>query len=260
MSFFFNTYVSKILRWLFLAVGFGALVYSIWIVERKYAKLVCKKIFVDILPARGQQFITENEAYSYLLACDTLLPGTTLIKDINLRRIEDRMKSHTFVRFCSASKDWKGILKITILPKRALARFVDEYQAGCYLDEIGETMPLSASYTPRVLLVGGKSWFTAPYPPSLNNFPFGKALLTTLQAIDEKPFWKAQVSYITVDANQELIFSTQLSRHRIYFGKAEDIECKMEKLKLFYHAILPYKGWDAYKKVTLKFDNQIVCE
>jgi cell division protein FtsQ len=39
-----------------------------------------------------------------------------------------------------------------------------------------------------------------------------------------------------------------------------DIEAKFKKIKIFYKEILPAKGWDTYRKVSVKYRNQIICE
>ena len=46
----------------------------------------------------------------------------------------------------------------------------------------------------------------------------------------------------------------------IEFGKAEQIEEKFSKLAIFYQKILPFKGWNTYNRVNLKYFNQIDCE
>jgi cell division protein FtsQ len=52
----------------------------------------------------------------------------------------------------------------------------------------------------------------------------------------------------------------QVGKQYIEFGKAEQIEEKFSKLTIFYQKILPFKGWNTYKRVNLKYFNQIVCE
>jgi cell division protein FtsQ len=39
-----------------------------------------------------------------------------------------------------------------------------------------------------------------------------------------------------------------------------DLEAKFKKIKILYKEILPVKGWDFYKKISVKYKNQIVCE
>ena len=58
----------------------------------------------------------------------------------------------------------------------------------------------------------------------------------------------------------EMILYPQVTRQYVQFGTIDDWERKMAKLKIFYDRILPFKGWNSYTRVNLKYDNQIICE
>ena len=42
-------------------------------------------------------------------------------------------------------------------------------------------------------------------------------------------------------------------------GKLENVGKKMENLRLFLEEGIALKGWNVYKEINLKFENQIVC-
>ena len=46
---------------------------------------------------------------------------------------------------------------------------------------------------------------------------------------------------------------------RIVLGKVEGCEERLEKLMLFLKDGIAKKGWNRYKEINLKFDNQVVC-
>ena len=85
-------------------------------------------------------------------------------------------------------------------------------------------------------------------------------MLGLIHYINEHPFWKSQIAEMYVNKKGEVTFYTQISKQRVEFGKPENIEAKFKKLKIFYKEILPAKGWNNYEKVSLKYNNQIVCE
>jgi cell division protein FtsQ len=78
--------------------------------------------------------------------------------------------------------------------------------------------------------------------------------------IDEDEFWKAQIAQIEIDKAGEMLIYPQVGKQVIEFGTADNYEVKLKKLKLFFKKILPYKGWNTYTKVNIKYNNQIVCE
>lgn len=241
-----------------LALGLLLLVICIVQVEKKYNQQQCKDIQVIILPNAGQRFIEEKTILAYLAAKKTSLLGSTPLHQIKAKELENIIKSYNFVQICSVHKNWQGNLKITILPRSILARIINMSELDCYIDTTGRIVPLSTIYTPNVLLIESKK--TYDLNSNILASAEGQGLFNMLQLITEDPFWKAQVTHISITPQDEFILSTQFSNHKVYFGKADNMEKKMQKLKLFYEVILPYKGWNAYRQINLKFDNQIVCE
>jgi cell division protein FtsQ len=90
----------------------------------------------------------------------------------------------------------------------------------------------------------------------------GKQLIELLIAIRQDSFWRAQITELTVEQSGEIMLRTQVGDQTIDFGLPVDTDMKFQKLKLFYKNIVPTtpKGLDTYKKVSVKFKNQIVCE
>ena len=140
-----------------------------------------------------------------------------------------------------------------------MARITRQNAPEAYISAEGEILPLSEKYTARVMLVGG------PYTAQLirngvlkdeNNHQ----IFELLKFIDKDEFWKAQIAQLDIDAKGDIIMHPQVGKQSIEFGKADQIEEKFAKLTLFYQKILPFKGWNTYNRVNLKYLNQIVCE
>jgi cell division protein FtsQ len=60
--------------------------------------------------------------------------------------------------------------------------------------------------------------------------------------------------------NQEMVLYLQLGRQVVDFGNLTQWKSKLDRFKVFYKEILPRKGWNAYRKISLRFDKQIICE
>ena len=72
-------------------------------------------------------------------------------------------------------------------------------------------------------------------------------------------FLKAQITALEFDDKDEIIMYPRVGDHKIILGKAQNIEEKFEKLKIFYRHGLEKVGWDRYSHINLKFENQVVC-
>ena len=46
----------------------------------------------------------------------------------------------------------------------------------------------------------------------------------------------------------------------IYFGTIDNYKKKFKKLEATYKKGFLYKGWNKYKSINLKFENQVECE
>ena len=250
--------LRRLIKGLGLVISSTLLLVAIVFAETRQAGRTCTGIEVVMRGDTTQQFL-EKEDLLKRLKVDTAVAITdTPLQAIDTRSIESTLKSDNFVREGIAYKSWKGALKIAILPRRPIARILYPQQQSQYIDEDGTLLPLSDRYTARVLLLEVES--LRGIRRSLNEHDYGTALLALLKYIDQDPFWRAQIAHMCIDAKGKIVMNTQVSKQRIEFGLPESIEKKLAKLKLFYKQIIPYQGWNTYKRVNLEFDNQIVCE
>ena len=84
-----------------------------------------------------------------------------------------------------------------------------------------------------------------------------------VQFINKNAFWKAQIAQIHVNKENEISLYLQVGNPEINFGRLEnqeDINKKMNKLDIVCKKILTTKGWNTYKKISLKYNNQIICQ
>jgi cell division protein FtsQ len=85
-------------------------------------------------------------------------------------------------------------------------------------------------------------------------------LFKLINYINNDEFLKAQIAQIHFKADNEIILYPQMTKQAITFGSYENMELKFKKLMIFYQQILPRKGWNVYKKVNLKYKDQIICD
>ena len=76
--------------------------------------------------------------------------------------------------------------------------------------------------------------------------------------VNKSDFWKSQITQLHFYDN-EFIIIPRVGDHKIYFGELLNINSKLENLFQFYTKVIPTKGWQKYKNVILKYENQIVC-
>ena len=75
----------------------------------------------------------------------------------------------------------------------------------------------------------------------------------------DNSLWNAQIEQINVTAQKELELIPRVGENVIFLGKPENYEEKLDRLKTFYEKGLNKVGWNKYSRISLEFNNQIIC-
>ncbi len=139
-------------------------------------------------------------------------------------------------------------LQVNVTQRRPLARW---HRGGggadCYLDELGEQMPLSPVFTARVPVIFAETEAEAT------------AAFGYLEVLEQSPVWKAFTDGIAVDGTDvELI--PRLGGARIALGDLAQIHTQLAHLDAFYREQIARGNLNEYKSISLKYEGQIVAQ
>ena len=88
-------------------------------------------------------------------------------------------------------------------------------------------------------------------------------LTNFVKLIEGDDFWQAQIVEIVVSQSQNgalfLRLVPRAGNHTIIFGRIEKVERKLDRLMRFYREGLDKEGWNTYRTVDVRFDDQVVC-
>ncbi|MDZ7899490.1 MAG: hypothetical protein U5N85_15885 [Arcicella sp.] len=200
--------------------------------------------------------ITPQEIYALIAPNVVESPEGKPFDRINFKKIEDRVKANRLVKTCQAHRDLSGELTLDIDEHVPIARIVSNNKEDDYVTEQGGFIGVSSHYTIRTLLLSGSYFETVQGLQGTKNKP----ILDLIKAINADAFWKAQISQLVVEKDGGITLIPEIGNHQIEFGMGIEIEAKFKKLKILYKEILPVTGWGKYKKISVKYKNQIVCE
>lgn len=229
-------------------------------VIKKHATLVCKHVNIHIKEQSGQSFITEQSLLDILHYQHNIQLKGTLLQEINTYYIHSKLQSHPIIKNVLVFKTWPDTLHIYVETKFVIARLLNPMEANgnpLYVDENGNMVVLQGLPLIRVLLISGELKNIAE---KNSNLKINPALLELLHYLYRDPFFRLQITSLEVDSNHKITLGTQIGNHIIEFGKAEHIPKKLEKTRLFYSQIIPYKGWGAYHRINVEFEDQIICK
>lgn len=226
-------------------------------VQARQSSRTCQKIIINIVQQEDNEFLKEEDIVRLATDNDKEPLIGAAMGDINTKTLEERIRNNVYVRSCQVSKNIQGTVRIIITQRRPIARWIKNDQQHFYVDSMGVMMPIMKNHTARVMAI------TQEIDKKVPNFQkdtFDIVLLRLLNTIDQDKLLRAQIAHIHINKYEKLTMVPQIGAQIIDFGSLVKFEEKIKKLRIFYKKIIPLKGWKAYKSVSLRYLNQIVCE
>jgi len=179
---------------------------------------------------------------------------------VSLYKLERKIEKIDFVKKAQVSHDLAGNLKVQVFLVKPIARLMSGgSDLDRYIGSEGEILPTSEKYASKVITIDGPGSRKMAYS-GFQTDSTSKMVLGLINYVNSNPFWKAQLNHMYLNEKSEVTFYPQVGGQEIEFGPAEDVVAKFEKLTAFYQKIVPAKGWNTYRKVSVKYKNQIVCQ
>lgn len=212
------------------------------------SSMVCREVHPEICDSVSNRFITADEVREFVLEKYPGILGRRLNK-INKEEIEKFFEKHPAINNCEVYCSLGGVLHVEINQKEPVLRVFTGNSRSYYLDSKGEVMPLSRKYTAHVLVANGY----------INKLKNKDDLFELAMYINDDPFWRSQIEQIYVDKKGEFILVPRVGDHIVEFGGIKNIKGKFKNLKALYQTGWKAKEWNMYKKVSLKYNGQVVC-
>lgn len=222
---------------------------------------VCTKANIVVADESSNGFINANEITKRLKSAG-LYPLGKLMRDINAREIEDKLKKSPFVKTAQCYKTEDGEVNVSITQLLPVIRVKAENGDDYYLDDKDCIMPNSL-YTSDLIIATGNipRWFARRYIS-----PLGKAIMGN-------DMWKNLVVQINVLPDRSIEIVPRVGDHIVHLGTLPEanskekrqelidqfVDRKLTRLEKFYKYGLSQAGWNKYSYIDIEFDNQIIC-
>lgn len=258
--------ILGIILWVLLAAGaifLAGFSYS----EHNYSS--CKKVVIKIDYGRSDTLITRHDIADIIRFSGIMLKDE-LLGYINCEKIEQLLRIQPYIANAQVFSTLRGDIYITIVQRKPILRIFTQKNESYYLDETGNLLPLNPAFSARVVVATG--YIGEPYRKNSNCLQDSVMINDSLcyhsvmihlyrMAIflTGNRFLRAQIDQIFVDQSGELELYPRVGNHVILVGKTDNLEDKFERLLVFYQYGLEKTGWNKYKKINIKFKNQIVC-
>ena len=227
---------GKILLILSLIFSIGVLYAS----NLKNNSRIINKIHVKITP-NSSYFISadsiRNTINKYIL---------TYKDSISLSKIEQEIDKNTYVEKSQVYMKIGQELNVDIKQKEPIARVITS-DSIFYLDKNSNFMSLSKLKSSNVPLIFGFSEYSDL-----------KYLTEISLMIKKDEFLNKNISQIFIKDDQKIDLKIRGNNTIIEFGNNNRLKNKIQNLKAFYNRAISKNEIDKYKKINLRFENQVV--
>ena len=239
--------IRRLFTLLFLVLIGIYLIVAVTVFNTRPEGEVCKGVELIVRDSVDHGFITTKDV-NRILDSHKLQPKGKEMGEINTRAIEEQLSQHPLVRSAECYRTPGGLITIELTQHVPLLRVMASNGDDYYVDEEGKTMPSvgQSAYVPVATGQIRKEFATT-------------ALYELAQYLKKHTLWREQVVQINVTGAQEIELVPRVGEHLIFLGKPGDYDQKFERLEKFYKKALNEIGWNKYARISLEFDNQIIC-
>lgn len=240
--------VKVIFKLLLILALLAYLVFAFVRFTEKQNEPVCDKITIEVLDSDKAEFVTEDNIRQILIK-NNINPKGQKLSEINIAKIKKAVDHHQFVFNSVCYTKPNGELCIEVTQKLPMFRVMPAEGEGYYIDVKGAKIP-HVQYPADVIVVTGHV-----------DYKTIKVPITELGAIiNSDEFWNDMIEQINVAPDGKWEFVPRLGNALVVLGPPRDLQKKMMRLKTFFEKVIPQVGWNKYKRVSVEYENQVVCE
>jgi cell division protein FtsQ len=233
--------------------GAGLVALLVAAVNRKDEE-ICKGYNISIHGANEQLFLDKADILD-LLPNGKNIQGSP-VAALDLRGMEEKLEQHAWIREVELFVDNNSILRIKVEEREPVARVFTVGGNSYYIDSACERLPLTDKIAVRLPVFTG-------FPSDARRLSKAdRSLMREVKEISSyitsDPFWTAQVAQVDITAQRNFEIVPTVGNHIIELGDGKNVEQKFRRLMVFYQEVLSKAGLNAYEKVNVQFDRQVI--
>jgi cell division protein FtsQ len=238
-----------------ISLSAGVLTLLVAAIETRNAK-PCSDVKIVIEGVKDTLFVDHQDIEKMLVGVSGAMIGKAL-KDFDMRRMEDTLKSDPWISNAELFFDNNRVLHVKVTEKEPVARVFTITGNSFYIDTALFRLPLNNKFTPRLPVFTG-------FPSERERWKGKDSLLMSeVKRISmhllSDPFWMAQIEQVDIDAERNFRMVPKVGKHIVQFGNGQEIEKKFRKLYIFYRDVISKTGWSRYGEINVGYKGQVVA-
>lgn len=238
---------KSILKWLILIL---LIIYAcgmtIW-AHTESRRNGCQGIEVTIESATSADTVTQKGVIDELSRYPRKIVGEPLAT-IDTRHIEKYLSGFSNFEDVECTLTTSGMLNVTIQPMVPAIRVFDG-DKSYYINKAGKEIASKPNFFVDVPVVSGR--FSRTFTP--------QQVLPLVRFVEKDDVLSKLVGMIEAKDADNLILIPRIHGHVINFGDTNRLEEKRRALLAVYRKVMPYKGWNVYDTISVKFRGQVVA-
>lgn len=256
--------ILHIIGWLSFAV---LTIVALSFAEKTRLNTRCTELDIQVDTSEQINFVTKHDIKRMIFNRFDSVKSIPM-KNIPMNKIEKALNADPYIKSADIYPTINGKLGITIVQRKPMFRVMGYGKYSFYYDKDGQMMPLSEKYTANVIpVIFDEKWNdqnpkTKIFINKLDTIEKADILKQTYVLIDyiqRDSLMNAMVDHIFVSKDKEFEIVPRAGKHVVEFGTIDQYKRKFKNLTLIYTKGLKTVGWTRYKKINLKYKNQIVC-
>ncbi len=215
---------------------------------------VCTNITVNVVNANAYSVFNTQELKDVLIKSKNITIGTTKIKEVDLKQLEDIANNYPWVKDANIYWDSKEVLHVDVKQRVPIVRWVNGNGMQQYLDEDAKSIPITNNIVANIPIVT-----TITLGVNIADQNLMQQLVYLGKIIKEDTFWNAAITQIDYDAKSKFQLYSNVSNSNIIFGDTSMAKDKLARLMLFYKNAANKVGWNYYKTLSLINNGQLVA-
>lgn len=258
--------LKRYLRPVGIALAVIGVMLALGFVERTADRAPITDLQVIVDDVEGVHFIDEKYVRREILDQGIAVMGSRT-GEVDVTGIEERLRSIPCVAKAEVYHTMDGALHARVQQRIPIVRVFNTDGSSFYIDKEGWTMPTSANYTARVLVVTGQlkepgakdGVYSVFANDSLQQNFRSDDIHRLATFITADPLWSALIDQVVVTAHGEFELIPRVGAQRVLLGDGSELPQRFEKLRVFYAKGIPKADWRRYARIDLRFADQVVC-
>lgn len=209
-----------------------------------------KDIDIHILKQQEahSDFVSEQDVMSLVRSSGIKIRGQHF-SDVNTLSLRKHIeKGNRLIHHASCYHTPDSSLRIDVTQRTAVLRVKSSIIGDNYVDNEGVLMQIPAQTSAMHL----------PLATGAIRKTHIDGLLELTRFLNRNRYWDEMICQINIRQDGDVELIPECDNHIILLGDFSDIEKKLDHLETFYKEVLPRKGWNTYRYISLKYNNEII--